>query len=51
MAVFDCRLIGGGYMTNRPEGRAFVDRLAAMEGRGGILSISASPSRARGWSW
>lgn len=42
MAMFDCRLIGGGYMTNRPEGRAFVDRLMAMEGKDGILSISVA---------
>ncbi len=40
MAMFDCRTLGGGYMTNRPQGRAFVDRLMAMEGTDGILSIS-----------
>jgi microcystin degradation protein MlrC len=38
-AVFDCRMIGG-YMTSREPGRSFVDRLQAMEGRDGILSIS-----------
>ncbi len=38
-AVFDCRMIGG-YMTSREPGRGFVDRLIAMEGRDGILSIS-----------
>ncbi len=42
MAMFDCRLIGGGYMTNRSEGRAFVDRLVAIEARDGILSISVA---------
>lgn len=38
-AVFDCRMIGG-YMTSREPGRSFVDRLQALEGQGGILSIS-----------
>ncbi|MFX8945987.1 M81 family metallopeptidase, partial [Acinetobacter baumannii] len=27
-------------MTNQPAGRAFVDRIRALEGRDGILSIS-----------
>jgi microcystin degradation protein MlrC len=40
MGLFDCRRIGGGYMTSQPAGREFVDRIAAMEGRDGILSIS-----------
>ncbi len=40
MALFDCRLIGGGYMTSHPKGREFVDRVTALEGRDGILSIS-----------
>ena len=40
IGLFDCRRIGGGYMTSHPVGRAFVDRIAAMEGRDGILSIS-----------
>jgi len=40
MALFDCRLIGGGFMTSHPAGRAFVDRLTALEGKDGILSIS-----------
>jgi microcystin degradation protein MlrC len=40
MALFDCRLIGGGFMTSHPAGRAFVDRITALEGRDGILSIS-----------
>jgi microcystin degradation protein MlrC len=39
MAVFDCRNIGG-FMTSREPGRSFVDRLMAMEGHDGILSIS-----------
>ncbi len=38
-AAFDCRMIGG-YMTSREPGRSFVDRIQAMEGRNGILSIS-----------
>lgn len=42
IGTFDCRLLGGGYMTNRPEGRAFVDRLVAMEGKDGVLSISVA---------
>jgi microcystin degradation protein MlrC len=40
MGLFDCRRIGGGYMTSHPAGRAFVDRIAAMEGQDGVLSIS-----------
>ena len=39
-ALHDCRLIGGGYMTSNPVGRAFVERVQALEGRDGILSIS-----------
>ncbi len=39
MGVFDCRAMGG-FMTSREPGRSFVDRLMAMEGRDGILSIS-----------
>lgn len=38
-AVFDCRAIGG-FMTSREPGRSFVDRMVALEGRDGILSIS-----------
>lgn len=38
-AVFDMRQIGG-YMTSREPGRSFVDRLLAMEGQDGILSVS-----------
>jgi microcystin degradation protein MlrC len=40
IGLYDCRMIGGGYMTNLPMGRAYVDRIRAMEGREGILSIS-----------
>jgi len=40
IGLYDCRTLGGGFMTNRPEGRAFVDRIQAMEGNDGILSIS-----------
>jgi microcystin degradation protein MlrC len=39
IGLFDCRMIGG-YMTSREPGRGFVDRLMAMEGHDGILSIS-----------
>jgi microcystin degradation protein MlrC len=38
-ALFDMRSIGG-FMTSREPGRSFVDRILAMEGRDGILSIS-----------
>ncbi|MCP4382604.1 MAG: M81 family metallopeptidase [Hyphomicrobiales bacterium] len=40
-AVFDCRTIGG-FMTSREPGRSFVDRLMAMEGENGILSVSVA---------
>ncbi|MBV8915731.1 MAG: M81 family metallopeptidase, partial [Acetobacteraceae bacterium] len=38
-ALYDLRTIGG-YMTSREPGRGLTDRLLAMEGREGILSIS-----------
>jgi len=38
-AVYDLRLIGG-YMTSREPGRSFTDRLMALEGHDGILSVS-----------
>jgi len=38
-AVFDCRSIAG-FMTSREPGRGFVDRISALEGHDGILSIS-----------
>jgi microcystin degradation protein MlrC len=40
MALYDCRVIAGGYMTSKPAGREFVDRITALEGRDGILSVS-----------
>jgi microcystin degradation protein MlrC len=40
MEMFDCRTLGAGFMTNQPMGRALVDRIMAMEGRDGVLSIS-----------
>jgi microcystin degradation protein MlrC len=40
-AVFDCRAIAG-FMTSREPGRGFVDRIKALEGRDGILSISVA---------
>ena len=39
MSVFDCRQIGS-YPTTLPLMRGFVDRMKAMEGKDGILSIS-----------
>ena len=39
-ALFDCRTLDHGFMTSHPMGRAFVDRIHAMEGKDGILSIS-----------
>lgn len=39
--VFDCRAMSG-FMTSRQPGRDFVDRMLAMEGRDGILSISVA---------
>lgn len=38
-AVFDCRGLAA-FMTSREPGRSFVDRIKALEGRDGILSIS-----------
>lgn len=38
--LFDCRMMHGGFMTSHPKGRAFIDRLQAMEGNDGVLSIS-----------
>lgn len=39
MSLFDCRQIGS-YPTTLPLMRGFVDRTTAMEGNGGVLSIS-----------
>lgn len=39
MAMFDCRIIGRFRTTEQPL-RGFVDRMYAMEGRDGILSVS-----------
>ncbi len=39
MAAFDCRMIGSFRTTEQPL-RGFVDKLKAMEGRDGILSLS-----------
>jgi microcystin degradation protein MlrC len=39
MAMFDCRMVGL-YRTQEQPMRAFVDRLKALEGRNGILSVS-----------
>ena len=39
MSLYDCRQIGS-YPTTLPLMRGFVDRMMAMEGKGGVLSIS-----------
>jgi microcystin degradation protein MlrC len=39
MAAFDCRMIGTFRTTEQPL-RAFVDKMKAMEGKDGILSVS-----------
>src|SRR3546814_17963040 len=39
MAAFDCRMIGI-YHTTREPMRGFVDRMSALEGKDGILSVS-----------
>lgn len=39
MAAFDCRMIGL-YPTSRAPMRGFVDRLWALQGHGGVLSVS-----------
>jgi microcystin degradation protein MlrC len=39
MSLYDCRQIGS-YPTTLPLMRAFVDKVKAMEGKGGVLSIS-----------
>lgn len=39
MAVFDCRMIGH-YHTNRQPMRGWTDRLMALEGKDGVLSVS-----------
>jgi len=41
MSVYDCRQIGS-YPTTLPLMRSFVDRIKAMEGRDGVLSISVA---------
>ncbi|WP_374450041.1 M81 family metallopeptidase [Stella sp.] len=40
-SVFDCRMINS-FPTSRQPMRGFVDRITAMEGRDGILSISVA---------
>jgi microcystin degradation protein MlrC len=39
MSLYDCRQIGS-YPTTLPLMRAFVDRMSALEGRDGVLSVS-----------
>jgi microcystin degradation protein MlrC len=40
-AVFDCRMINS-YPTSREPMRSYVDRIQAMEGKNGVLSISVA---------
>ncbi|MBM3644048.1 MAG: M81 family metallopeptidase [Alphaproteobacteria bacterium] len=40
MGWFDCRMVGV-FHTTRPPMRGFVDRFTALEGKDGILSVSA----------
>jgi microcystin degradation protein MlrC len=40
-AVFDTRAVAA-FMTSREPGRSFVDRVKAMEGRDGILSVTVA---------
>ena len=46
MANFDCRMIGVFHTTRQPM-RGFVDKLQAMEGKDGVLSLSV----AHGFPW
>src|SRR6266478_3120769 len=46
MAAFDCRMIGVFHTTRQPM-RGFVDKLSALEGKNGVLSLSI----AHGFPW
>jgi len=46
MAAFDCKMIGIFHTTREPM-RGFVDKLSAMEGKDGILSLSVG----HGFPW
>jgi microcystin degradation protein MlrC len=46
MATWDCRMIGVFHTTRQPM-RGFVDKLMAMEGKDGVLSLSV----AHGFPW
>lgn len=46
MAAFDCKMIGIFHTTRQPM-RGFVDKLSAMEGKDGILSLSVG----HGFPW
>jgi microcystin degradation protein MlrC len=46
IGVFDCRMIGF-YPTTREPMRSFVDRMSALEGKDGILSVSLG----HGYPW
>ena len=46
MAAWDCRMIGVFHTTREPM-RGFVDKLSAMEGKDGVLSLSI----AHGFPW
>jgi microcystin degradation protein MlrC len=45
-SVFDCRMIGGYHTTMEPM-KGYVERLSALEGKDGVLSISV----AHGFPW
>ncbi|MCP3380317.1 M81 family metallopeptidase [Bradyrhizobium sp. CCGUVB4N] len=40
MSLYDCRQIPESYPTTEPLMRGFIDRIKAMEGKDGVLSIS-----------
>jgi microcystin degradation protein MlrC len=46
MSTFDCRMIGGYHTTLEPM-KGFVEKITALEGQGGVLSISV----AHGFPW
>jgi microcystin degradation protein MlrC len=46
MSVFDCRMIGAYHTTLEPM-KGFVERISALEGQNGVLSISV----AHGFPW
>ena len=41
MSLYDCRMVGS-YPTTMQPMRAFVDKMSALEGKNGVLSVSAA---------